>query len=1143
MSNRRWTGGNVAVLVAAAVVLASCKDFQAKPKREAVDKTGDAATNGTGADSSVGDHLGSGGATGARDAGGSVDASSIPSGSGGGSVANDPSGDASCGSPSDSKNCGTCGHDCTGLVNVAPGAAGVECRAGTCYVPTTACAQGFSHCTVRADDGCETNLLDSQNCGACGAICPAATPLCSAKGATAVCTFDCTAPTSDMCASSCVDLKSDPKNCGTCGHDCTSLPNIKAGAAGVACQAGVCIVPTAACAARFAHCSARPDDGCESSLTDSKTCGNCTTACPAATPVCSSTSGSPECTANCTGATADMCGTSCVNLKTDAKNCGTCGHDCSGLPNVKPGATVTCQAGICSVPPSACATGFAHCSTNPEDGCEADLGRPGSCGQCGKTCVAPTALCTTTTNPPSCASSCTTPTPTLCGTKCVEIQSDPSNCGLCGHNCTTLPNVKAGATGVECRSGACFVPPSACVSGFAHCPGAKPDDGCETSLTNTTNCGQCGKACVAPTGLCSTTTGAPTCASNCVAPAPTLCGAKCADTQSDPLNCGACNNNCAALPHVKAGAAVSCVAGVCQIPPSSCAAGFGHCAGSGNLGCEATLNACGGCGMLVGAPGGTCGACGQYACSAAKTTVTCSDPGLNACGGCGTLTGTVGASCGTCGKFACAASKTALACSDPGANACGGCGVITGTLNAACGKCGTNVCGANKTSVTCSDPGANACGGCGAVTGPAGASLGGTCGGCGHYACTTTSALACVGTPGPVSCLNNAPQTCTAAGQLATGAACSGATPTCSAGVCTCTPLPRDCSSTKDNDCNGIADNLDSTCVCAAGTTGPCPGNNTAPCKSGTRSCILAANKSSTSWGLTCVGQILPALSDSCDVAGNDANCNGKPNDTCACINGSSCGDASCSGNSVVGKGTCKAGMCAVPTPVPCPGGATCTGAGICGCPTGLKQCTQGGACVQCCTSADCGGTSTCTSANVCGCSPGLLSCVGAAASCQRRTWDFEDGTTGGFGILRTDFSMATRGASNSTAQHHGGTHSLAIPVTATGQARSFELDQLLCGSVGQISLTGLTSISAWFFVDGPPLDPASNFGETVYTDKLSPGQNFLFSSVIGQWFQVSTPVSGLNMSTSMYELGVGAVVNGTADWTGTVYVDDIAIQ
>jgi alpha-tubulin suppressor-like RCC1 family protein len=39
-----------------------------------------------------------------------------------------------------------------------------------------------------------------------------------------------------------------------------------------------------------------------------------------------------------------------------------------------------------------------------------------------------------------------------------------------------------------------------------------------------------------------------------------------------------------------------------------------------------TLNACGGCGVLAGVPGASCGSCGKYVCSADKSSVTCDHP-------------------------------------------------------------------------------------------------------------------------------------------------------------------------------------------------------------------------------------------------------------------------------------------------------------------------------------------------------------------------------------------------------------------------------------------------------------------------------------------------------------------------------------
>jgi len=488
-------------------------------------------------------------------------------GTGGGS-------DGSCGSATDPKNCGSCGHDCTGLPNVAPGAAGVECHSGVCSVPPAACVSGYGHCSSRADDGCEAHLVDAQSCGACGTKCSGATPLCTSSSTGPKCSATCAAPSPDTCGTSCVSLASDPKNCGTCGHDCGALPNVAAGAAGLECRAGVCYVPPAACATGYAHCSSRSDDGCEASLTDAQSCGGCGHACAAPTPLCGTTGSASACIASCSGTAPDACGAMCVNLTSDPKNCGACGHDCASLPGVKAGATgIQCMNKQCYIPPAACTSGLGHCSSKPDDGCETDLGQPDNCGSCGMKCSAPTALCSNTTGTPTCSSSCMAPLPNLCGSKCVDLSSDPANCGTCGHDCTMLSNIKTGATGITCMAGTCNVPASACVSGFAHCS-TRADDGCETNITLPANCGGCGHACSAPTALCSSSTGTPTCSSSCVAPAPDLCTSKCVDLSSDPNNCGACGHDCTTLPNVKPGATgIRCVSRVCSIPAAACVSG------------------------------------------------------------------------------------------------------------------------------------------------------------------------------------------------------------------------------------------------------------------------------------------------------------------------------------------------------------------------------------------------------------------------------------------------------------------------------------------------------------------------------------------------------------------------------------------
>jgi len=66
----------------------------------------------------------------------------------------------------DINNCGGCGRRC------APANATGSCAASTCNV--AACATGFANCNGSATDGCEVNTqTDSDNCGACGTVCPA----------------------------------------------------------------------------------------------------------------------------------------------------------------------------------------------------------------------------------------------------------------------------------------------------------------------------------------------------------------------------------------------------------------------------------------------------------------------------------------------------------------------------------------------------------------------------------------------------------------------------------------------------------------------------------------------------------------------------------------------------------------------------------------------------------------------------------------------------------------------------------------------------------------------------------------------------------------------------------------------------------
>ena len=174
----------------------------------------------------------------------------------------------------------------------------------------------------------------------------------------------------------------------------------------------------------------------------------------------------------------------------DPRNCGTCGHDCTGLANVRVGASVQCQAGKCVIPAAACVDGYGHCTASADDGCETSLTRAQSCGTCTTACSGTSSLCSSVGGKYQCASSCAAPTPDNCGSSCANLQTDIQNCGRCGAGCT-VPNAQP-----KCEGGTCKV--ASCRAGYGDCNN-QPGDGCETDVMGSDhdNCGSCGRKCTA----------------------------------------------------------------------------------------------------------------------------------------------------------------------------------------------------------------------------------------------------------------------------------------------------------------------------------------------------------------------------------------------------------------------------------------------------------------------------------------------------------------------------------------------------------------------------------------------------------------------------------------------------------------------
>jgi hypothetical protein len=137
-----------------------------------------------------------------------------------------------------------------------------------------------------------------------------------------------------------------------------------------------------------------------------------------------------------------FCGGACTNTQTDPRNCGGCGKTCNTAMGE------TCQKGTCGPP---CTGGTTRCGTV----CLDVQNDPQNCGDCGKKCGVGEACtqgkctllcrsglsaCPRTSAPVSDAgmssdASAPMDAGAVSASECVDLQSDPDNCGKCGNKC------------------------------------------------------------------------------------------------------------------------------------------------------------------------------------------------------------------------------------------------------------------------------------------------------------------------------------------------------------------------------------------------------------------------------------------------------------------------------------------------------------------------------------------------------------------------------------------------------------------------------------------------------------------------------------------------------------------------------------
>ena len=171
-----------------------------------------------------------------------------------------------------------------------------------------------------------------------------------------------------------------------------------------------------------------------------------------------------------------ICGEVCVDASADPAHCGGCGMACA--------AASQCISGVCVCPPG-----------DPSCG---DIGDPDRCG--GRRC-ADERYCSSG----SCV--CRPGLTDVSGT-CLDLQTDPQNCGAPGQRCDGV-----------CSGGRCA---RDCPAPRRECNG-----GCVDLQTDPLNCGDCGNTCdrdeLCINGRCRGYQGAPTCAA-CRGEFPRCCG-------------------------------------------------------------------------------------------------------------------------------------------------------------------------------------------------------------------------------------------------------------------------------------------------------------------------------------------------------------------------------------------------------------------------------------------------------------------------------------------------------------------------------------------------------------------------------------------------------------------------------------------
>jgi hypothetical protein len=424
----------------------------------------------------------------------------------------------------DSQACtGTCpsgSHNCVGICaeDKSPNFCGTACKA--CRAPqggTATCTNG--DCVYACDKG----KLCGDKCGECckNEDCPASQQgqVATCDLSTNQCKYSCPNGTKDchgkcVPTDNCCDDKDCPMNAGRVGKCDSSTGQCNYSCAGDTKPCGSGCIPGGSECCEDRDCKppagkvGRCDSGshrcaysCASGTSTPDSCGDSCVHCSAPAggqPTC--TNG--QCDFTCPGG--GKCGDRCVNVQTDAQNCGGCGISCT-LSN----AQATCSAGRCQI--GSCRAGFDDCNRNPTDGCEVNIAKndPNNCGGCGVSCSSDQS-CKNNKCVANCGGSgqpCCGNTTCNTGFVCIDLTCQPCGGNLqkcCQHNNCEKGFVCSNVTGKIFNGTDPNVPDAVCSKcgepfSAVCCPGFK----CSGSLKCIESAGfYCVNSCGAPGDSC-----------------------------------------------------------------------------------------------------------------------------------------------------------------------------------------------------------------------------------------------------------------------------------------------------------------------------------------------------------------------------------------------------------------------------------------------------------------------------------------------------------------------------------------------------------------------------------------------------------------------------------------------------------------